>query len=80
METIELKRSLLSTIAEIDDNNSVLLEKLTKAVREIMRQNETARTKETTTPFVDSMKTGIKLPDNLDIKAIRDEHFKEKYS
>lgn len=80
METIELKRSLLSTIAEIDDNNSVLLEKLTKAVREIMRQNETARTKETTTPFVDSMKTGIKLPDNLDMKAIRDEHFKEKYS
>lgn len=45
-----------------------------------MRQNETARTKETTTPFVDSMKTGIKLPDNLDMKAIRDEHFKEKYS
>ncbi len=45
-----------------------------------MRQNETARAKETTTPFVDSMKTGIKLPDNLDIKAIRDEHFKEKYS
>lgn len=80
METIELKRSLLSTIAEIDDNNSVLLEKLTKAVRIIMRQNETARTKETTTPFVDSMKTGIKLPDNLDMKAIRDEHFKEKYS
>lgn len=80
METIELKRSLLSTIAEIDDNNSVLLEKLTKAVRIIMRQNETARTKETTTPFVDSMKTGIKLPDNLDMKAIHDEHFKEKYS
>lgn len=80
METIELKRSLLTTIAEIDDNNSVLLEKLTKAVRIIMRQNETARTKETTTPFVDSMKTGIKLPDNLDMKAIRDEHFKEKYS
>ncbi len=80
METIELKRSLLSTISEIDDNNSVLLEKLTKAVRKIMRQNETARAKETTTPFVDSMKTGIKLPDNLDVKAIRDEHFKEKYS
>lgn len=80
METIEMKRSLLSTISEIDDNNSVLLEKLTKAVRKIMRQNETARTKETTTPFVDSMKTGIKLPDNLDIKAIRDEHFKEKHS
>ena len=77
---MELKRSLLTTIAEIDDNNSVLLEKLTKAVRIIMRQNETARTKETTTPFVDSMKTGIKLPDNLDMKAIRDEHFKEKYS
>ena len=76
-----MKRSLLTTIAEIDDNNSVLLEKLTKAVRIIiMRQNETARTKETTTPFVDSMKTGIKLPDNLDMKAIRDEHFKEKYS
>ena len=76
MEAIKLKQSLLSTIDNIDERNTDLLQKLVKS---IIRQNAKERTDEIT-PFVQSMKVGVKLPADLDVKALRDEHLKEKYS
>lgn len=79
MEAIELKQSLLSTIDNIDERNTDLQQKLVAAVKSIIRQNAKERTDEIT-PFVQSMKVGVKLPADLDVKALRDEHLKEKYS
>ena len=79
MEAIELKQSLLSTIDNIDERNTDLLQKLVAAVKSIIRQNAKERTDEIT-PFVQSMKVGVKLPADWDVKALRDEHLKEKYS
>lgn len=80
MEAIELKQSLLSTIDNIDERNTDLLQKLVAAVKGIIRQNAKERTDDEITPFVQSMKMGVKLPADLDVKALRDEHLKEKYS
>ena len=80
MEAIELKQSLLSTIDNIDERNTDLLQKLVAAVKSIIRQNAKERTDDEITPFVQSMKVGVKLPADLDVKALRDEHLKEKYS
>ncbi len=80
MEAIELKQSLLSTIDNIDERNTDLLQKLVAAVKSIIRQNAKERTDDEITPFVQSMKVGVKLPADLDVKTLRDEHLKEKYS
>ena len=80
MEAIELKQSLLSTIDNIDERNTDLLQKLVAAVKSIIRQNAKECTDDEITPFVQSMKVGVKLPAYLDVKALRDEHLKEKYS
>lgn len=79
MEAMELKQSLLSTINNVDERDTDLLEKLTFAVKNILRQNNGTHGKDEITPFVNSMKTGTKLPANLDIKALRNEHFEQKY-
>lgn len=82
METINIKQSLLSTINSIDDHDIGLLEKLVTAVKSILQQNgkEELVTKNDITPYVASMKVGMKLPIDLDIKALREEHINEKHS
>ena len=51
------------------------------AVKGILRQNNpTMAEKDEITPYVNSMKTGVKLPSDLDIKVLREEHINEKYS
>lgn len=82
METINIKQSLLSTISSIDDHDTGLLEKLVTAVKSILQQNgkEELVTKSDITPYVTSMKVGMKLPIDLDIKALREEHINEKHS
>ena len=80
MEAISIKQSLLSTIDSIDDRDTGLLEKLVAAVKNILSQNSSMSAKDEITPYVDSMKVGMKLPADLDIKALRDEHINEKYS
>ena len=82
METINIKQSLLSTISSIDDHDTGLLEKLVTAVKSILQQNgkEELVTKSDITPDVASMKVGMKLPIDLDIKALREEHINEKHS
>ncbi len=80
METISIKQSLLFTIDSIDDRDTGLLEKLVAAVRSILQQNDGASATDEITPYVDSMKVGMKLPADLDIKALREEHINEKYS
>ena len=82
METINIKQSLLSTINSIDDHDIGLLEKLGTAVKSILQQNgkEELVTKNDITPYVASMKVGMKLPIDLDIKALREEHINEKHS
>lgn len=82
METINIKQSLLSTISSIDDHDTGLLEKLLTAVKNILQQNgkEELVTKSDITPYVASMKVGMKLPIDLDIKALREEHINEKHS
>ena len=80
MEAISIKQSLLSTINGIDDRDTGLLEKLVAAVKSILSQNSVVSAKDEITPYVDSMKVGMKLPADLDIKALREEHINEKYS
>ena len=82
METINIKQSLLSTINSIDDHDIGLLEKLVTAVKSILQQNgkEELVTKNDITPYVASMTVGMKLPIDLDIKALREEHINEKHS
>lgn len=82
METINIKQSLLSTINSIDDHDIGLLEKLVTAVKSILQQNgkEELVTKNDITPYVASMKVGMKLPIDLDIKTLREEHINEKHS
>ena len=80
MEAISIKQSLLSTIDSIDDRDTGLLEKLIAAVKSILSQNGSLSAKGGITPYVDSMKVGLKLPADLDIKALREEHINEKYS
>lgn len=81
MKTASIKQSLLSTINGIDDRDTGLLEKLIVAVKSILRQNNpTMAEKDEITPYVNSMKTGVKLPSDLDIKVLREEHINEKYS
>ena len=80
MEAISIKQSLLSTIDSIDDRDTGLLEKLVAAVKNILSQNSSMSAKDEITPYVDSMKVGMKLPADLDIKALREEHINEKYS
>lgn len=80
METISIKQSLLSTISNIDDRDTGLLEKLIAVVKNILQQDGQAAAKDEITPYVDSMKVGMKLPADLDIKALREEHINEKYS
>ena len=48
----------------------------------ILQQNgkEELVTKNNITPYVASMKVGMKLPIDLDIKALREEHINEKHS
>ena len=46
----------------------------------ILQQDGQASAKDEITPYVDSMKVGMKLPADLDIKALREEHINEKYS
>ncbi len=77
MEAIGLKQTLLSTINNVDESNTALLEKLVHAVKSILKQNHAEQTEDGITPFVKSMEVGIKLPENLDIKAERDIHYKE---
>ena len=78
METISIKQSLLSTINCIDDRDTRLLEKLVAAVKNILSQNSSVSAKDEITPYVDSMKIGMKLPADLDIKALREEHINKK--
>ena len=80
MEAISIKQSLLSTISGIDDRDTGLLEKLVAAVKNILQQNSNVSSEDGITPYVDSMKVGMKLPADLDIKALREEHINEKYS
>ena len=80
METISIKQSLLSTISNIDDRDTGLLEKLIAVVKNILQQDGQVSAKDEITPYVDSMKVGMKLPADLDIKALREEHINEKYS
>ena len=80
MEAISIKQVLLSTINSIDDRDTGLLEKLVAAVKNILSQNSSMSAKDEITPYVDSMKVGMKLPDDLDIKTLREEHINEKYS
>lgn len=80
MKTISIKQSLLSTINCIDDRDTGLLEKLVAAVKNILSQNSSVSAKDEITPYVDSMKIGMKLPADLDIKALREEHINKKYS
>ena len=80
MEAISIKQSLLSTINCIDDRDTGLLEKLVAAVKNILSQNSSVSAKDEITPYVDSMKIGMKLPADLDIKALREEHINKKYS
>ena len=80
METISIKQSLLSTINCIDDRDTGLLEKLVAAVKNILSQNSSVSAKDEITPYVDSMKIGMKLLADLDIKALREEHINKKYS
>lgn len=80
MEAISIKQSLLSTISSIDDRDTGLLEKLVAAVKNILQQNSNVSSEDGITPYVDSMKVGMKLPADLDIKALREEHINEKYS
>ena len=80
MEAISIKQSLLSTINGIDDRDTGLLEKLVAAVKNILQQDSNVSSEDGITPYVDSMKVGMKLPADLDIKALREEHINEKYS
>ena len=80
MEAISIKQSLLSTINGIDDRDTGLLEKLVAAVKNILQQNSNVSSEDGITPYVDSMKVGMKLPADLDIKTLREEHINEKYS
>ena len=67
METISIKQSLLSTISNIDDRDTGLLEKLIAVVKTILQQDGQASAKDEITPYVDSMKVGMKLPADLDM-------------
>lgn len=79
MESISIKQSLLTTISNIDERDTRLLEKLIVAIRNVLQQNSDATMKDEITPYVDSMKVGVKLPADVDIKALREEHINEKY-
>lgn len=80
MEAISIKQSLLSTISGIDDRDTGLLEKLVAVVKNILQQDNNVSAKDTITPYVDSMKVGVKLPADVDINALREKHINEKYS
>ena len=80
MEAISIKQSLLTTISNIDERDTRLLEKLIAAIKNVLQQNTDATMKDEITPYVDSMKVGVKLPADVDIKALREEHINEKYS
>ncbi len=80
MEAISIKQSLLSTIDSIDDRDTGLLEKLVAVVKNILQQDNNVSAKDTITPYVDSMKVGVKLPADVDINALREKHINEKYS
>ena len=80
MEAISIKQSLLSTISSIDDRDTGLLEKLVAAVKNILQQNSNVSSEDGITPYVDSMKVGMKLPADLDIKALREEHIGARFS
>ena len=74
MEAISIKQSLLTTINSIDERDTRLLEKLIAAIKNVLQQNSDATMKDEITPYVDSMKVGVKLPADVDIKALREEH------
>ena len=80
MEAISIKQSLLSTINGIDDRDTGLLEKLVAAVKNILQQDSNVSSEDGITAYVDSMRVGMKLPADLDIKALREKHINEKYS
>lgn len=80
MEAISIKQSLLTTINSIDERDTRLLEKLIAAIKNVLQQNSDATMKDEITPYVDSMKVGVKLPADVDIKALREEHINKKYS
>lgn len=80
MEAISTKQSILTTISSIDERDTRLLEKLIAAIKNVLQQNSDETTKDDITPYVDSMKVGMKLPADVDIKALREEHIIEKYS
>ncbi len=80
MEAISIKQSLLSTINGIDDRDTGLLEKLVAAVKNILQQDSNVSSEDGITSYVDSMRVGMKLPADLDIKALREKHINEKYS
>ena len=56
------------------------MEKLIAAIKNVLQQNSDVTTKDEITPYVDSMKVGVKLPADMDIEALREEHINEKYS
>ena len=80
MEAISIKQSLLTTISNIDERDTRLLEKLIVAIKNVLQQNSDATTRDDITPYVNSMKVGVKLPADVDIEALREEHINEKYS
>ena len=56
------------------------MEKLVAAVKNILQQNSNVSSEDGITPYVDSMKVGMKLPADLDIKALREEHIGARFS
>lgn len=79
MNALEMKNSILSVINGIDRDDAVFWSKLERAVKRVLNDEHKISHKDAITPFVASMKTGVKLPDDLDIKALRDEHYLRKY-
>lgn len=78
-EALELKKTLLSEINNVDRNDTEFWKKLRQAVTKILVERRGTRFKDEITPFVKSMEVGMKLPDNLDVKALRDEYYNKKY-
>lgn len=80
MNALEIKQSIFTEINAVDNSDTDLLAALQTAVKRIIGQKQSLNKKKEITPFVQSMKTGVSLPDNFDIDAVIKEHLTEKYS
>ena len=80
MDAIHIKQSLIAAINSVDERDTNILEQLVVAVKNILNQKSHPKQKDDITPFVKSMEMGVKLPSDININALKEEHFKEKYS